>query len=335
MNFLSKRNIGLRNYVQGFFVLLSLYIGWQFIGFYRFLESSGLSGNPVRPPGVEAFIPLSALVGLRSWLGTGVYDYVHPAGVTLLIAAILISFLFRKSFCSWICPFGFLEEILGRIGVKLFGKKIRMPRWVDIPLRSLKYILLAFFVGSLFLMMSPEAATSFMESPYNKVSDLKMLEFFLNISMTGVLVFAFLIVMSVIIENFWCRYLCPYGALMGILGWLSPSRISRNENLCTGCGACDRACPGKLAVSRAKSVISPECNSCLSCVEKCPSEGALGYRIPGIPRSHKPFWNKYGLHVAMLGVYFLIIAAARVTGNWVTTVTNEEFQMLYSMMDMF
>jgi len=335
MKFLEYRNIGLRKYIQAFFVLLSLYIGWQFLSFYRFLESSGFSGSPVRPPGVEAFIPLSGLVGLRSWLGTGFFDTIHPAGVTLLLAAFVVSFLFRKSFCSWICPFGLLEEMLSQVGFKLFRKKIRMPRWLDIPLRSVKYVLLAFFVGSVFLMMSPDAAVSFVNSPYNKMSDIKMLEFFLNISMTGFLVFAFLIIMSVIIENFWCRYLCPYGALLGILGWLSPARISRNEALCTGCGACDRACPGKLTVSSSKSILSPECSSCLTCIEKCPSAGALRYHIPGIPKPQNPVLKKYGLHIAMLGVYILLIMIAKAAGHWETSVTNEDFRMLYSMLDLY
>ena len=167
------------------------------------------------------------------------------------------------------------------------------------------------------------------------MSDIKMLEFFLNISMTGFLVFAFLIIMSVIIENFWCRYLCPYGALLGILGWLSPARISRNEALCTGCGACDRACPGKLTVSSSKSILSPECSSCLTCIEKCPSAGALRYHIPGIPKPQNPVLKKYGLHIAMLGVYILLIMIAKAAGHWETSVTNEDFRMLYSMLDLY
>ena len=324
-----NHHIGFRKIIQLLFTLVSLYVGWQFINFYRYLESSGLAGSPLRPSAVEAFIPLSALVGLRSWLGTGIYDIIHPAGLTILLTAILISFLFRKSFCSWICPFGFLEDVLSKLGSGILPKKISMPRWLDIPLRSIKYILLALFVGSIFLMMSSDSAVSFLNAPYNKMADIKMLQFFLNISLTGILVFAFLIIMSVFFEHFWCRYLCPYGALLGIVGWFSPARISRNELNCINCGACDRVCPGILTVSKANNVISPECNSCLSCIDKCPADGALKFHIPGIPD------RKYALPAAMLITFAVIIIAAKAAGYWKTSVTTDEMQMLYSYMDMF
>jgi len=319
-----------RNLVQLFFVLLSLYIGWQFYNFYVYLETAGLSGSPVRPPAVEAFIPLSALVGLRSWLGTGIFDYVHPAGLTVFLAILLVSFLFRKSFCSWICPFGYLQEILSRTGNIIFPRKIKIAGWPDILLRSLKYIFLAFFVGSVFFMMSPEAAASFLNLPYNKLVDLKMLMFFLNISATGIAVFGFLIIMSILVDQFWCRYLCPYGALLGLLGWLSPAKIIRRENACINCGACDKACPGHLKVSAAKNILSPECSGCLNCIEACPVPGALEYGFFGAFRS-----KKYLLPAAMLATFLAAILFAKAAGYWQSSVTLEEVFGLYQYINQF
>lgn len=322
------RNIRFRNMVQIVFVLISLYIGWRFINFYTYLETGSSSGNFSRPPGVEAFTPLSSLVGLKVWLTTGIFDYVHPAGLVVLISALLISFLFRKSFCSWICPFGFIEELVGRLGGKILQRKIMPPKWLDIPLRGLKYILLTFFVYSVFFVMDSQSALSFMESPYNKIVDLKMLEFFLNISITGLAVFGFLIIMSFLFKHFWCRYLCPYGALLGLMGWLSPSRVTRSEETCINCGACDKACPSRLAVSIKKNVVSPECNGCLECINKCPVDGALTYNFMG-----KPAQYKYLLPAVMLGLFALIILTAKMTGYWESSVTLREVMLLFPLLD--
>jgi len=328
---MSGRKKLLREYrkpVQYLFVIVSLYIGWKFVLFYNYVSTYGLSGSPVRPSGVEAFLPVSALVGFRSWLGTGVFDYIHPAGLTVFLAALAISFLFRKSFCSWICPFGLLEEYLGRAGVRLgLQKKLKMPRWLDILLRSIKYILLAFFTGSVFLLMSPSDAASFMQSPYNIIADIKMLEFFLNISLTGVLVFGVLAVMSILFDHFWCRYLCPYGALLGLLGWFSPAAVSRREEHCTGCQACDHACPGRLKVSSSRRVISPECHSCLNCVQHCPVDGALGYSFAGFAG-----FPGYTLPLAVLLFWTTAVMAAKAFGLWDSTVTTDQVLTIYSYM---
>jgi len=318
--------INFRTLVQVFFVATSFNIGWKFINYFKYIETAGLSGTAFRPPAVEAFVPLSALVGMRAWLGTGMWDYVHPAGLTIFLTAILVSFLFRKSFCSWICPFGFLEELLGRVSRKFRPRKLNMPKWPDRVLRSVKYILLGLFIGSIFFGMSAEAAAAFLEIPYNKLVDIQMLRFFLNISLTGILVFSFLIVMSVLFDHFWCRYLCPYGALLGLVGWISPSRISRHTDLCINCGACDKTCTGHLKVSSAKNIISPECNGCLNCIESCPVSGALEFNFLG-----KLGGMKYLLPAAMLVVFASAIMWAKTTGHWESSVTLQEVFTFFPM----
>lgn len=313
-----------RRLVQVIFVLISFYIGWVFAGYYTYLTTSGAAGSPVRPPGVEAFLPLSALVGLQAWLGTGVFDSIHPAGLTILLTAIVMSLLLRKSFCGWICPFGFLEEMLGRIGAKLRLNRLSVPRWLDLGLRSIKYVLLFLFLAGVFLMMSGSGAAEFVNSPYNMLADVKMLEFFLNISAVGVSVFVFLIIMSVFIDHFWCRYMCPYGALLGLVGWFSPGRIQRNQSSCIDCRACDKACPRRLSISEAKTVTSPECNSCLECINHCPVNGALEYNFLG-----KLGRNRCFLPVAVLAAFILGIALAKLTGHWNSALDVKDAMVLF------
>ena len=92
----------------------------------------------------------------------------------------------------------------------------------------------------------------------------------------GIAVIAMVLVaLSVVTQNFWCRYLCPYGALMGIVSALSPTKIRRDAEACIDCGKCNKACPAHLPVDRLVQIRSVECTGCMECVAMCPAENAL------------------------------------------------------------
>ena len=146
----------------------------------------------------------------------------------------------KKSFCSWLCPVGPFG-ILGRLGKKLFRRNLLLPRWLDIPLRGLKYLLLGFFV---FIIASMSAAAFRNSSaPYGIIADVKMLNFFRNMSGTAGIVIAALVLLSILVQNVWCRYLCPYGALMGLASLLSPLKIRRNAAACIDCASAHAPAP--------------------------------------------------------------------------------------------
>ena len=132
-------------------------------------------------------------------------------------------------------------------------------------------MLLGFFV---FLIgaMSAEAIHDFMSTPYGLVADVKMLNFFRDIGETAAIVIGLLVLLSMLIQNFWCRYLCPYGALLGITSLLSPVKIRRDVDACIDCGKCARACPSSLAVDQLVQIRSVECTACMACVAACPAE---------------------------------------------------------------
>src|SRR5210317_2140562 len=99
----------LRTLVQAGFTLFCLYTGYRFYLFYLWGTGQSLTYVP-RPPSVEAFLPISALVGLKRLVLSGHYDMIHPAGLTIFLAAIFIAILLRKGFCGWICPVGFASN---------------------------------------------------------------------------------------------------------------------------------------------------------------------------------------------------------------------------------
>jgi polyferredoxin len=108
------------------------------------------------------------------------------------------------------------------------------PRWADVPLRSLKYVLLALFAMAVASMSTDEIVT-FLTGPYGIVADVKMLNLFRDAGPLTIQVCSILIILSVITKNFWCRYLCPYGALMGLAALFSLSRITRDPIACIDC----------------------------------------------------------------------------------------------------
>ncbi|MCB0745183.1 MAG: 4Fe-4S binding protein, partial [Ignavibacteriae bacterium] len=292
-------------------------------------ESGGISKFYERPPGVEAFLPISSLMSMYYFLVSGEIHSAHPAGLFIFIAILGISFVFGKSFCSWVCPIGFISESLGDFGEKiqkkLFKKRIKMPKLLDYPLRSLKYLLLGFFVYSIFFTMTTVALKHFLDSSYNIISDVKMYYFFVNISRFALFVIAALFVLSIVFRNFWCRYLCPYGALLGFFSLLSPLKIKRNKESCIDCNLCTKACPSFIKVDKVSTVFSDECSTCMSCVDVCPVENTLELK-PVLGKNRFP---KKWIAAGILGIYFLILSVGIFSGNWQNKVSKEEYLELY------
>lgn len=317
-----------RSVIQAAFVLLCIWMGIEFFLFMRWGMSGGQETFFPRPPGVEGFLPISALISLKYWFHTGILNSVHPSGLVIVLGIVAVSVVLKKAFCSWLCPVGTLSESLWMLGQKLFKRTLKLPRWLDYPLRSLKYLLLIFFVWSIW-DMDVNALREFIYSPYNKMADVKMYLFFAHISTFALGTILALVLLSVVIKNFWCRFLCPYGALLGILGWLSPLKITRNTETCVDCELCTNVCPASIKVHAAKRVWSDECNSCMACVAVCPVKTTLDVRMrargPAVPT-----WV-YGTLVA--GVFVAITGMAMLTGFWQNGITREEYQRRFQTLD--
>lgn len=134
-----------RKATQWLLMAINIYIGVTFYYWVRYYETGGTSLYVPRPGGIEGWLPIAGLMNLRYTLETGILPPVHAAAMLLLAAFMLVSLLLKKSFCSWLCPVGTLSELIADVGKRLFGRNFALPRWLDIPLRSLKYLLLAFF----------------------------------------------------------------------------------------------------------------------------------------------------------------------------------------------
>lgn len=319
-----------RHGVQTAFVLLNLWIGTQFFLWVRYYQTGGQSLYVNRPAGVEGWLPIAGMMNFKYLLVARRLPQIHPAAMFLFAVFLLSSLLLKKAFCSWLCPIGTLSEMLWKAGRKILGRNLKLPLWLDIPLRSLKYVLLAFFavvIGT----MSAAALADFLHSPYGLIADVKMLDFFRDLGETGVIVVGVLILLSILVRNFWCRYLCPYGALMGLVSLLSPTKIRRDATACIDCGKCARACPANLPVDRLVQVRSVECAACMECIAACPAQNALQFSLP--PRravAAKDRWRNLVLTPVTVAImlaclFFGFVGYAKATGHWNTNLPRSVY----------
>jgi polyferredoxin len=322
-----------RHLVQLVFVALNLWIGAQFWLWVRSFERGGQGLLVSRPAGVEGWLPIAGLMNLKYALVTGHVPAMHPAAMFLLIAFLAISVIVKKAFCGWLCPVGTAQEFLWKLGRRVTGRNLQVPRWLDRELRGLKYLLLGFF-AFVIAWMPAAALHDFMAGPYGTIADVKMLDFFRTIGVVGIAVMAWLVLFSFFIQNFWCRYLCPYGALMGLASLLSPVKIRRDGETCIDCGKCSRACPSQLRVDQLIQIRSAECTACMACVASCPVENALQLALP--PRKAETAVERWRGQVvrprvvaAILAMIFLgVVLAARMTGHWQTYVPRAVYMQL-------
>ena len=319
----------MRRSFQAAFLLLNLYLGTQFYFWVRQFEAGGAPTSVTRPAGVEGWLPIAALMNLKYLVFTGHVPALHPAGLFLLISFLAMSLLFRKAFCSWLCPVGTISEYLWQLGRKIFRRNFQLPRWLDAFLRGLKYLLLGFFVWAVSSMAVDELA-AFMNSPYGVIADVKMLNFFRHIGETGAIVLGVLVGASLFVQNFWCRYLCPYGALLGITSLFSPARIRRNPETCIDCAKCAKACPSALPVDQLITIKSAECTGCLECVAVCPAKDTLSLSFPAIPGlapspRKLPAW---AMATGIAVLFFGIVGFAKTAGVWDSHVPRATYQQL-------
>jgi len=269
-------------------------------------------GGPDGSPSIHALCPYGGLESLYSLFTEGsLIDKIYGGTIVLFILSVVTALLFRRAFCGWICPLGGIQEFMGRIGRKIMGHQLIVPKNVDRYLRYLKYPVLIITV-----YFSWKTASMWV-SPYDPWAAYGHLgEGLSNVWNEFTIGFIILIVSlagSIVYDRFFCKYLCPMGAFLGVLSKVSPLIIKRDKDLCIDCNLCTKACPMNIAVARLNSVQSAECINCQECTSVCPKDGALTNRIS--------FMNKRGIKPAVIGllaltVYFGGIGVAKISGQY-------------------
>lgn len=227
-----------------------------------------------KSPSIHALCPFGGLESLFQVFTTGNFISKIFAGTMILFGiTFVLAIIFRRSFCGLICPLGAIQEFIAKLGQKIFKKKFVVPYKIDRVLRYLKYLVLIITV-----FYAWKTAGLWM-APYDPWSAYAHLSEGLGSvwseSAIGLILLAVTLVGSLLYDRFFCKYLCPMGALYGIIGKISPFKVVRNDNVCVDCGKCSKVCPMNINVHQMKEVKSAECINCQTCVLNCPKAEAL------------------------------------------------------------
>ena len=313
----------LRLLVQGGFALFLAWTGVSFMAHVNWAMGLTETYTP-KPPAVEGFLPISALIAAKRLLFTGQWDPVHPAGLVIFLAILGMCLLLRKGFCGQLCPVGLVSNLLERLGRKF--KLTRQPGPKGrLLLGAPKYLLLLAFCY-VAVTMNLEDSEQFLRAPFNMVADTKMLLFFESPS-TAVLTFlGVLTAASIVIPAFWCRALCPYGALLGLLGRLSPTAVTRDAQTCVSCGRCAKACPVALPVDTLTRVSAIDCQGCGECVSACPVKGCLGVSFL---KRRIPWWS---IAAGCLAILVAASIVADALGYWQSPIAPQMARRMHMLM---
>ena len=281
-----RRGLAALRGVQGFRravqVTVALYIAWVVIDRLVVAAAGAIGTSP------ESICPFGGIETIVTFLTAGFFvPHVHSSNLVLAIAVLVLAFMARGAFCGWICPLGFLQDLVAGFsafvqrhvpaafrGMRALRRKAAPLAVLDRPLRFLKYAVLvwaiwgtAVFGVMVFRDVDPWIAV-------------------LHIGQEsvgfGMAILVLTLVGALFVDRPWCRYACPLGAANGLVARFSPVRLERSAAACVDCNLCTKSCPMGLPVATATAITSVDCNGCLECVEACPRDGALELRV-GLP----------------------------------------------------
>lgn len=235
-----------RRLIQFLLVVLVAYLGLE--------HQFGLGGSPI-----DAYCPFGGVESFYTWITTGkMIPKTAVSNLILLGSLLIVTLVAGGFFCGWLCPVGAVQDWLYGLRRKVFKKPLEIPRRVDRVLRYLRYVVLA-----LVLYMTIANTTLWFESydPFKVLFHFK-----LETTAAFVVLGAFLL-LSLLIERFWCKYLCPLGAILSPLAKIGLIKVKTTQE-CAGCNLCLRQCHMGL-----EKIGQNGCTQCLECVTSCPTSG--------------------------------------------------------------
>lgn len=249
----------------------------SFIALNHYLVESGNEILFLGSASLHAICPFGGVEAIVAFLK---YDVlvakIHSSAFVLTGIILILGVLFGPVVCSYMCPLGTIQEWFGKIGKKIFKKKYNhmIPVKLDRILRYLRYGVLIFTVylttNSLqlvFLEVDPYYAL------FNFWSD--------EVTLGGLIVLGVILLLSLFVERPWCKYACPFGALMGLTNFLSVFKLRRNTLSCISCSQCDTSCPMNITISNKRVIKDHQCIRCHECTSEvvCPIEDTVSLKI--------------------------------------------------------
>ncbi len=261
-------SIWIRKLVQWFFFLLI-----ALISINHTLVANGAGIPFLSSASLHAVCPFGGVETLYTFVVGGLYvKKIHSAALALAGIVMLLSIFFGPVFCGWVCPLGTVQEWVGKLGKKVFRRRYNhfVPARLDYYLRYLRYgvLLWVLYVTATSGVLVFEAY-----DPYYALFNFWSTE----VAWTALLILGLTLLGSVFIERPWCKYACPYGAVLGLTNLFRVFSIKRSTTTCKADGACSIMCPMNIEVDTKTTVRDHQCISCMECTSEaiCPVAGTV------------------------------------------------------------
>lgn len=220
-------------------------------------------------------------------ISTSSYNFTHlntflANGITMSVISYLLTYvvlavLFGRMFCGFICPMGFMQDILWKVSdilhVEKFSRKEKFMKIINVC----KYLFLLCFFGLTFIGLN---FCNFCPA----VITLTGLSGFRTHLTVGYFLGVIAMILSFFMRRFWCN-ICPMGYLVGLFHKICLFRIKKDCTACTMCAACYESCPMRIKTiyteNKKEDVTTSECIFCGECIRKCPENGALSITFCG------------------------------------------------------
>jgi len=312
------KKINLRLLVQIFFFTLIALISVN-----KTLAAASMGIPFLSAASLHALCPFGGVETFFTLVTTGLFvPKTQISAVILMSLVFLLALLFGPVFCGWVCPFGAFQEWLGKIGKRLFKKRYNhfIPPKVDRVLRYLRYGVLVWVLT----VTAVSGALLFANlDPYHA-----LFKFWTGtVALPALILLVVITIGSFFVERPWCKYACPYGALLGLFNKIRIFKICRNSETCVSCQKCSRSCPMNIDVCRDETVTSLSCISCYECTSarNCPKAETLVVQAGR-------FDDNYGrrrvsptvVAIVLLTVFIGGIFGSMVLGIWNTQTNNQD-----------
>jgi len=269
------RSIWIRRVVQIFFFVFIALISVN----HTLAESGG--GIPLlSSASLHSLCPFGGVVTIYQYATVGTFvQKIHESAFVLMAIGFVLAILFGPVFCGWVCPLGTVQEWVAKWGKKLFKRRYNhfVPTRIDNILRYARYLVLTWVI----YVTAASGTLIFADyDPYFALFNFWSSE----VAIGGLAILGLTLVLSLFVERPWCKYACPYGAVLGISNLFRVFKIKRAESTCKADGACSIMCPMNIPVDSVKTVRDHQCISCLECTSEaiCPVASTVVFTTGGV-----------------------------------------------------
>ncbi len=278
--------VAVRRISQVFFLLLFLW--------FCVVATIGTEWWRIRGWPVNWFLQLDPLTALGTFLATRTLY----AGLAWSLATIALTVVLGRFFCGWVCPLGTLIQAVGWWGRRPLHFMEKVNKNAYRRAQRIKYYVLFFVLAASALgLVLPRGSEMLVSLQTGLLDPIPLLHRSVNLALLPMAdraglalpnesayydnaaligaVFAAILLLNIILPRFYCRFICPLGALLGILGRFALWRIGKSRSDCRMCMRCETDCEG--ACEPSEHFRAAECVLCMNCLRTC-DDNVVGFR---------------------------------------------------------